>query len=79
MVPPRFLWQFGLIVNVAEIPPSPLSEVWIIGCVCSYFGLLCRIFSSLKGTVIVILSDTLYKDGNARFTTVPLKFFSDQL
>ena len=31
-----------------------------------------------KGTVRVILSDPLFKDGNSRFTTVPLKHLSDQ-
>ena len=31
-----------------------------------------------KGTVSVILSNCSCKDGNAQFTTVPLKDFSDQ-
>ena len=35
-------------------------------------------FCILKGTVSVILSDLLCKDGNARFTKVPLKPLSDQ-
>ena len=33
----------------------------------------------LKGTVSVISSDPPWKDGNARFTTVHLKAYSDQL
>ena len=32
----------------------------------------------LKGTVSVISSDSSCKDDDARFTTVPLKPFSDQ-
>ena len=32
--------------------------------------------NSLKG---LILSDSSYKEGNARFTTVPLKAISDQV
>ena len=35
-------------------------------------------FYSFKGTLIVVLSDPPCKDGNARFTTVPLKPLSDQ-
>ena len=32
-----------------------------------------------KGTLSVILNDPTFKDGNARFTTVPLKALSDQV
>ena len=35
--------------------------------------------SPFKGTVSLIPSDPLCKDGNARFTTVPLKALSDQV
>ena len=33
----------------------------------------------LKGTVSIILSDPSLKDGNASFTTVPLKALSEQV
>ena len=33
----------------------------------------------LKGTVSAILSDPPCKDGNAGFTTLPLKALSDQI
>ena len=33
---------------------------------------------TLKGTVSVILDDPPCKDGNARFTTIPLKPLCDQ-
>ena len=38
----------------------------------------CFKFFIFKGTVSVISSDPPWKDGNARFTTVPLKPKSDQ-
>ena len=38
----------------------------------------CSSWSKLKGTVSVISSDPQCKDDNARFTTVPLKPFTDQ-
>ena len=51
-------------------------------------GNLCKVSSSCtmnnwfnffrKGTIVVIPSDPLFKEGNARFTTVPLKFTSDE-
>ena len=34
---------------------------------------------TLKGNVIIILSAPPHKDGNARFTTVPLTALSDQV
>ena len=33
----------------------------------------------MKGTVSVLLGDPQCKDGNARFTMVPLKAFSDKV
>ena len=35
-------------------------------------------YHSLKGTVRIISRDNQGKDGNARFTTVPLKTLSDK-
>ena len=35
--------------------------------------------SYIKGTVRVMSSNPPYKDGNVRFTTVPLKAFFDQV
>ena len=32
----------------------------------------------IKGTVSVTSSDPIYKDGDARFTTIPFKAWSDQ-
>ena len=34
--------------------------------------------SDIKGTVSVISSDPQCKDGNTRFTMVPMKYLSDQ-
>ena len=36
-------------------------------------------FIYLKGTVSEILSYSLFKDGNSRFTTIPLKTLADQV
>ena len=36
-------------------------------------------YSMVKGIVSVISRDSLCKDGNARFTTIPLKALSDQV
>jgi len=38
-----------------------------------------RLFFLIKGTVSVISIYPPYKDGNARFTTEPLKALSDQV
>ena len=43
------------------------------------FELVLIDFHKIKGTVSVISSDPPCKDGNARFTTVPLKALSDQI
>ena len=40
---------------------------------------LCFIFKPIKGTVSIILCDPQGKQNTVRFTSVPLKYLSDQV